>query len=946
MKITFTDKCRENIIHAENGIKLNLKGYAFYQDTFKEDDIKPLLLTDIDANKIICKNKLKNIYDLRENVFDFTYIPALESSIITKKENEDTLNIIAAKMGQYEIDINKGLTDKSFKSILVIGEEFTESNTYVSDKEKIYLAAVISDINVNLEQPQKIVFKVSFTNFEENEIDDTLRVIDTYYNDFTENEIIKDFNTIQLPDNYTLTPDKKNNDFDKEINLIKFDSEIGYNNVKSSPSNLVLIDKTNKINNIWNSKSRVFLGVDNVGKKVVTPHLELSYGSKNVEDNVFQTNSVDFQYDTNHISINQSTGIKNLQVDILPEDMEVENKRCLKNIIKRNNQIDYSLVSANKTFFKYDSHNSKYTEGANHTFEFGNRNNTLGTIDYPVEYVSLIRSNNNTMSGNNFDTLILNSNDNKLGYSFTNSIVINSTGTYFENNGKSYNEELKTNSYESNFGNNVYIGTENVESVIDFSSISSTNITLIGKNKLSTYCVESANNVPLTDSFNTIPSIIETISSNVTSTANIDLGYIQKSYTDNLNIGHEALIGFNGLSVDRLPNEQVYFKDKEQIGFDEKTDTTYFYYSNPEYETDTTYSIKFGNYNANYNANALNAFNYDTITDYIDDENAYSNTFSSEFGSKTFNSEDEILYKLYFKHTQDSLYNTVERTDISADEGDFSINKLVVVGNGYDILGKNITGYSPAQMASKYYKAGNYCRKIDLFSIEKDSYQLVHDFERTSINYIDKIDDTAYVKHFPAIFAVRGTAPEKNKNSFNNYLLQNAIYSTSGIYIPRQRTSNDVYPLTWDTLEFFKSYNGYKPSSLPYNNTIDSLRRHIDELFTKDTSKFVYPCEGIIKENKISYDIYVSDIINDIEEKYKDFSIKIIQCTFYLINTGVNDLNFYGEIKTHNSKYMPSNLSQKRIVKPGDCIEVIYNKDFNTENGYNLEGVLNFDYNK
>ena len=164
MQITFTDKCKDNIIHAENGIKFNLKGYVFYKDEIKQSDVPGLLLNDIKKDKIICKKDIESIYEIRNNVFDLTFIPALDSAIVKNKEDETKPDVVAAKLGHYEIDLNKGITDKEFSTILLIGEEFNETNTYVVDKKKAYLAAVISDIDYELDTPKKIIFKISFTN--------------------------------------------------------------------------------------------------------------------------------------------------------------------------------------------------------------------------------------------------------------------------------------------------------------------------------------------------------------------------------------------------------------------------------------------------------------------------------------------------------------------------------------------------------------------------------------------------------------------------------------------------------------------------------------------------------------------------------------------------------------------------------------------------------------
>ena len=965
MQIIFTDKCKKNIIYSEGGIKLNLNGYAFYNADLSNTDIEKLTLDDIKTDKIICKNTITDIYDLPNNLFDFTFIPALDSSVIKNKEKDTELNTVVAKFGQYEIDINKGLTEKSFSSILIIGEEFNEDQIFVYPKKKYYLAAVITDEeNFSVENPQKIIFKVSLTDFKKEEINESLRVIDTDFNEFTKNEFMKDLNTIQLPDNYTLTPDKKHNDYDSEINIVKFDSEIGNNNVISHPTNLVLLDKSNKMNNNWNMRSRVTVGVDNGDKQCNEPHLELSYGVKDSTDE-FISNSVVFQYDNNHIGINQCTGINKLQVDIFPEDIEVENKRCIKKRIKRFNIFDYSLVSANQAFFKYDSHNSKYTSGANNTFEFINRNNTLGTSYFPVKNVSLIRSSDNFLSGYNSNSLLLNSNYNNLGYSFIDSTLINSVGTNFVNNGVYYNQGSTVPQYRSRYYNNVFIGTENIGADIKPNRIFANNITFIGKNTSSNYAVTTSDYSILTDCLYTVPC-------NVSSTEEIkrvDLGFGYRATTgtsNNLNIGNETLIGFNGLSVDRLPNYQVFYKRSDYLGTDENK-KSYYYYSNTYEQSDTTFAVKMGNYNANYNPNALQAFVYTDLSSYMNDGDEYSNTVSSYYSVDPDNPSaftigtgmyDEHLYQLYFKNSHDTIYTENNSFgSISADEGDFSIEKLWVVGNGNDLLGKNITGLSPAQMASNKYEEGKYCHKIDLFSVEKDSYQLVHNTENINNSPID----CAYVQHFPGIFAVRGTVPVTNKyfqyrqgkspsttskKTFNKFNLQNAIYTTNGIYIPRKITSNDVYPLTFDTLNDFSQNGGDKSTLLSPVEKYSALITN-----SKKVTSFVYECSGIVKNKQRSYDVYVKDIISDLNKRFEKLGIVIPFTenkagvsqqiyTFYLINTANHNLRFNGELRG-NVIYPKSKVV--KILNPGDCIEIIYSDKF-WINGKSVGGVLNFEY--
>ena len=133
-----------------------------------------------------------------------------------------------------------------------------------------------------------------------------------------------------MTDNYTLTPDSRNNDFSEEINIIQFDTETGNTNVVQKPYDLVLQDKTNKVNVPWNVKPRVFVGVDNANKNITKPHIQWSYGK--LENNKLITNAVNLQYNTqkDFFALNQNTGNRNVQVDILPEDIDEENKRCIK----------------------------------------------------------------------------------------------------------------------------------------------------------------------------------------------------------------------------------------------------------------------------------------------------------------------------------------------------------------------------------------------------------------------------------------------------------------------------------------------------------------------------------------------------------------------------------------------------------------------------------------
>ena len=88
MQIIFTDKCKKNIIYSEGGIKLNLNGYAFYNADLSNTDIEKLTLDDIKLDKIICKNTITDIYDLPNNLFDFTIFQGCFLSTIYKTPDQ------------------------------------------------------------------------------------------------------------------------------------------------------------------------------------------------------------------------------------------------------------------------------------------------------------------------------------------------------------------------------------------------------------------------------------------------------------------------------------------------------------------------------------------------------------------------------------------------------------------------------------------------------------------------------------------------------------------------------------------------------------------------------------------------------------------------------------------------------------------------------------------
>ena len=210
VQITFTDVCKNKIIHAKGGINLTLNGYAFYNGDF-ENDLNTIKLTDLNEDYVIY-NEYKNGTALKDKLFDMTYIPSLEGKIINQTEEGDDF---IGQFGTYDIALNKGLFKTlpvSFNYIILYGEELSENVSTVQTRNKFYVAAIIEykDSYEVTEQnyPKKIFLQVSLSDFTEDKLEGITPqiLIDENFDDATENETAKNLNLLEIYDNYTLTP--------------------------------------------------------------------------------------------------------------------------------------------------------------------------------------------------------------------------------------------------------------------------------------------------------------------------------------------------------------------------------------------------------------------------------------------------------------------------------------------------------------------------------------------------------------------------------------------------------------------------------------------------------------------------------------------------------------------------------------------------------------------
>lgn len=988
VKITFTDVCKSKIIHAKGGINFALKGYAFYNGDF-ENDLNTIKLTDLNEDYVIY-NEYKNGTTLKDKLFDMTYIPALEGKIINQTEEGDDF---IGQFGTYDIALNKGLFKTlpvSFKYIILYGEELSENLKTLQSRNKFYVAAIIEYKDsyevTETNYPKKIFLQVSLSDFTEDKLEGITPqvLIDENFDEATENETAKNLNLLEIYDNYTLTPDEKNNDYTDDVKHIKYDvlnGEDGPANTKFIPANLGILDKTEKINNNWNLSPRVFVGQKNP-TDVTVPHIQLFNGdSENL-------NSLSIQYDTDnrYVTINQDEGIDSIQADFFPEDIDAENKICLKDKIKRSNTtVNYGDTSACESYFRFDSNESKYGNGTYRIFEFDNRGNKLESNELPTKNVSMIYSDRNTFWGNDENVVVLDSDDNTVGNGLNDLTLIN---TFNSNLIASKGEEN-----EAVLNNNILIGVTGLDFNVN-STLTANNITFIGKNKNSKFVTETPSNVLEFDEIKTVKGLFNHTFNNgsdsdiISDTVQIGLSENDAFDYEQL-LENQALIGFEGLTVNKVPQHEYFYPCQYEIGYSKELNQyDYYYYGEPvTSQTARNYSVVFGNYNANHNLTGLSAaqeltisqaFAFKGVNLTFNPDTRFSSFYNKDFTYST-NKSDVIrddptasayanIHRLFFNNTQDSIFAFDEYSacwsDVSADEGDFSLNKIVVVGNGVNKTNIDVTGHSPAEFASKATDYNSNCRRMDLFSIEKNSFQLVHNGV-----YDDNPHYSATnVENIPSMFAVRGfdpvtqeylyhytwaTSSDANNTRFikpelyqniNQYNLHHSVYTPTGIYIPLQRSSNDLYKMAFKNVKGLIDGNVIKTNKNLNYDAIKNLKNF-------DQHSFVIKTKGLQVKGSdgkfiTKYDFDMATIV----DFYALKGIKIPMSnmngdntnvyTFYILNNNPRKgLNFKGFRMNKNGNSVQTLYKNKYIPK-GRCVRVDY-MDCATKGKY---GVMNFDY--
>lgn len=1114
MKITITDKCKEYILNAENGIKFQVKGYAFLVDNERilpkkgsEVKLKDLYRKNpTEEDDLIVLDPLKNPnQDILYRLFDTTYVPATELKTEEKYP-----------FGTYKFRFDQGLNPtkkggfccadyncSKFDAILVIGQKFDEYPTYVKEEERCFLAAYITpdpqkddekdllkidsldDKGDNASGPVSRVISWVFSLGEVEDDSTTVQIMyDEDYKNLMENYELKDNQTtmirvggeesskktalflVQAPGLGTQYDEVINNleiNQAEEINkqLIKKELQPTYTPIDFSgtyvPTNIILTDETEKVNNLWNVKPAITI-FDDHNSPIAKPQMMLSY----CDDDGLAINSLAITYskdkDKQLFSINDVTGNDTIQANLFPEDLHEENKFCVDPEYKPYNNTVVSAWDAEKNnsrFFKLHS-NGGYYSGFNvyNTFELSSKGTNLSACSSNTFYVS----NYNTLK-NSVLSEFIHSNNNNINL-LSNASFIDSHNILFD----SYPEQAPYENNTPTLTGHTLIGVNGEKVTYCLTGISKyltdnivkqgtyNNFTHIGTNYntqiYNDYPTPTVTSYTINHNYTDLPILndVKSVKGKVTVCAysgknatksdkdktdrpiELVLGYEafndvtrRETFENKLNVDNFALIGHEGLLASRAFYKDWYYPGREYEGYSNSLKkSNWVLTGTPTGVNPNDFTVVFGNYNSLVNSNKSSPrISYYWLTiqkyyrDYLNDGLVYdsTNTLSSVYNnSNIYEIGSPVVFNdISFYNQQDNCFSKVIDdgsplnynlgvcfNQISTDEGDYSLNKLLVVGGGegYTENTQN-TIFSPAENVSKEKHYYEVAKRIDVFSVEKDSFQLVHNntydlnpsLSATKVGYIPGMfavrgwEKPVQKYHYRYTSGYNGAAPSGTNiisatlvTSPNSYNLQNTIYSPTGMLIPLIRSSNDGYKLN---IEHINDYiKGSTITGISKRVNFTGLKNKFDEFMQKRYT-FVYKTPGVctvsfIKGAKGSkgtkgtkgykgskglvkgrdytvdwrYRLYIDDLFNGLNTKgikLRGNGVKGIKSrvyTIYLVNENKkHTITFKGiRMRKVGAKYQT--LMTTRYIHPGMTQRIMF-----VDNGANGQyGVMNFNY--
>lgn len=1093
MKITITNKCKEYILNAENGIKFQVKGYAFLVDNERilakkgaDVQLKNLYRKNpTEEDELIVLNPLKNSnQDILYRLFDTTYVPATELKSTDKYP-----------FGTYKFRFDQGLNPNKkggfccadyncsqFDAILVIGQKFDEYPTYVKEEERSFLAAYITPENDDEKFKLDNLYDTTGTGpvsrviswaFSLGEFDETpVKVLyDEDYKELMKNYSLKDNQTTMIRSGdddsskrnalFLVQSSSVGTQYDEVINNLELNQGFAGNFAGTyEPTNIILTDETEKVNNLWNVKPAITI-FDDHNSPIAKPQMMLSYSCDN--DLTINSLAITYSKDTNKqvFSINDVTGNDTIQANLFPEDLHEENKYCVDPEYKPYNNTVVSAWSAernNPRFFKLHSNGGHYSGFyVYNTFELSSKGTNLSSCSSNTFYVS----NYNTLK-NSVLSEFIHSNNNNINL-LSNASLIDSHNVLFND---AYPAQYETSNIPTLTGHTL-IGVNGEKVSYCLTGISKhlsdnvvkqgtyNNFTHIGTNYntqiYNDYPTPTVTSYTVNRNYTSLPILndIKSVKGKVTvcaysaknATTSINdkkvrpielvLGYDtfndanrRETFENKLNVDNFALIGHEGLLASRAFYKDWAYPGREYEGYSNSLKKgNWVLTGTPTGRNPNDFTVVFGNYNSLVNTNKSSPrINYSWVTiqkyyrDYLNDGLVYdsTNTLSSVYNNSNIYdiSYPNIFNDIGFYNQQDNSFCKVINdgsplsynlgscfNQISTDEGDYSLNKLLVVGGGegYTENSQN-TIFSPAENVSKEKHYYEVAKRIDVFSVEKDSYQLVHNntydlnpsLSATKVGYIPGMfavrgwEKPVQKYHYRYTSGYNGAAPSGTNivsatlvTSPNSYNLQNTIYTPTGMLIPLIRSSNDGYKLN---IEHMNDYiKGSTITGISKRVNFTNLQKKYDEFIQKRYT-FVYKTpgvctvtfkkgakggkgtkgtkgtkgykgsKGLVKGRDYTVDwryrLYIDDLFNGLNTKgikLRGNGVKGIKSrvyTIYLVNENKkHTITFKGiRMRKVGAKYQT--LMTTRYIHPGMTQRIMF-----VDNGANGQyGVMNFNY--
>ena len=1093
MKITITNKCKEYILNAENGIKFQVKGYAFLVDNERilakkgaDVQLKNLYRKNpTEEDELIVFNPLKNSnQDILYRLFDTTYVPATE---LKSTDNYP--------FGTYKFRFDQGLNPNKkggfccadyncsqFDAILVIGQKFDEYPTYVKEEERSFLAAYITPENDDEKFKLDNLYDTTGTGpvsrviswvFSLGEFDESpVKVLyDEDYKELMKNYSLKDNQTTMIRSGdddsskrnalFLVQSSSVGTQYNEVINNLELNQGFAGNFAGTyEPTNIILTDETEKVNNLWNVKPAITI-FDDHNSPIAKPQMMLSYSCDN--DLTINSLAITYSKDTNKqvFSINDVTGNDTIQANLFPEDLHEENKYCVDPEYKPYNNTVVSAWNAEKNnsrFFKLHSNGGHYSGfHVYNTFELSSKGTNLSSCSSNTFYVS----NYNTLNKSVL-TEFIHSNSNNINL-LSNASFIDSHNVLFND---AYPAQYETSNIPTITGHTL-IGVNGEKVSYCLTGISEylsdnivkqgtyNNFTHIGTNYntqiYNDYPTPTVTSYTINRNYTTLPILndIKSVKGKVTvcaysaknATTSINdkkvrpielvLGYDsftdesrRETFENKLNVDNFALIGHEGLLASRAFYKDWYYPGREYEGYSNSLKKgNWVLTGTPTGRNPNDFTVVFGNYNSLVNTNKSSPrISYFWLTiqkyyrDYLNDGLVYdsTNTLSSIYNnSNIYDISSPIVFNdIGFYNQQDNSFCKVINDgsplsynlgscfhQISTDEGDYSLNKLLVVGGGegYTENTQN-TIFSPAENVSKEKHYYEVAKRIDVFSVEKDSYQLVHNntydlnpsLSATKVGYIPGMfavrgwEKPVQKYHYRYTSGYNGAAPSGTNivsatlvTSPNSYNLQNTIYTPTGLLIPLIRSSNDGYKLN---IEHMNDYiKGSTITGISKRVNFTNLQKKYDEFIQKRYT-FVYKTpgvctvtfkkgakggkgtkgtkgtkgykgsKGLVKGRDYTVDwryrLYIDDLFNGLNTKgikLRGNGVKGIKSrvyTIYLVNENKkHTITFKGiRMRKVGAKYQT--LMTTRYIHPGMTQRIMF-----VDNGANGQyGVMNFNY--